>query len=338
MILIGEYESISSKNRKQVESYYTTENLNDKKLTLPINTVIQKVFYNGNTLTGDTDYTFKSDTGAFELLTFANAGGILAIKYETDFSTDFSQYQELKNYCLRRLGAPTLKVNVTDAQLNDCLIDGIQKYIQWHYDGSELVYLAIPIDDEARKNGYVTLPRDIIGIRRCIRTGSDIVAPLLSAQYMFVSDLIWSMTGSNISSYGFSGLQYYYITRDYLNLFQNIVYPEQAFQFNEHTHKIHIVENSQTPSGNYFVVAECYQALNFAEYPDAYNDVWLKKYCVQLVKRQWGVNLMKYSGIELAGGITIDGKGMFEEANAEIDKLDEELYNRYKLPPLIEIA
>lgn len=338
MILIGEYDSISSKNRKNVECYYTTENLDDKTLTLPFNTIIQKVYYNSNILTADIDYTFNSETSQFELVITASSGGILALKYDTDYSTDFSQFQGLKDYCLRKLGAPTLKINVTDSQLNDCLIDGIQKFIQWHYDGSELVYLALPVDETVRKNGFIELPQDIIGIRRCIRTGSDIVAPLLSAQYMFVSDLIWSMCGSNISSYGFSGLQYYYITRDYLNLFQNIVYPEQDFRFNEYTHKIHIIENAQTPSGNYFIVAECYKALNFLEYPDAYNDIWLKKYCTQLIKRQWGTNLSKFNGIEMAGGITIDGKSMFEEANNELDKLEEELHNRYQLPPLIEIA
>lgn len=337
MILIGEYETLSSKNRKLVESYYTTENLNDKTLVLPINTNIQKVYYNGNNLTVNTDYTFNPVNGTFEITTFANTGGVLALKYETDYDTDFSQFKELKNYCLRKLGAPTLKVNVTDEQLNDCLIDGIQKFIQWHYDGTELVYLAIPVNDEVRNNGYVELPKDIVGVRRCIRTGSDIIAPLLSAQYMFVSDLIWSMCGSNISSYGFSGLQYYYITRDYLNMFQNIIYPEQDFRFNEYTHKIHIIENSQTPSNNYFIVAECYKALNFTEYPDAYNDIWLKKYCTQLIKRQWGTNLMKFK-IEMVGGVTIDGKEMFDEANGELDKLDEELHNRYNLPPLIEIA
>ena len=48
--------------------------------------------------------------------------------------------QELVDYCLRKLGAPVLEINVSDDQVDDAIDYGIQKFQQYHYDGAERVY------------------------------------------------------------------------------------------------------------------------------------------------------------------------------------------------------
>ena len=77
-----------------------------------------------------------------------------------------------------------------------------------------------------------------------------------------------------------------------------------------------------------FVVIECYRALNPAEFSRMWNEPWLKKYAEALFKRQWGTNLKKFSGIQLPGGIVLDGQSLYNEAIDEIKTLEDELMNK----------
>lgn len=81
-----------------------------------------------------------------------------------------------------------------------------------------------------------------------------------------------------------------------------------------------------------FIILECYKVLNPEEYPLVYNDRWLKEYYKYMVKLQWGQNLSKYSGMTLPGGVTLDGASMMSDAQAELDKLKEQLYTDYSEP------
>jgi len=65
---------------------------------------------------------------------------------------------------------------------------------------------------------------------------------------------------------------------------------------------------------------------------DVWNDRFLKRYATALVKLQWGNNLSKFSGIQMPGGVTLDGVRIATEAQAEIDKLEEEMQSFNVLP------
>jgi len=66
------------------------------------------------------------------------------------------------------------------------------------------------------------------------------------------------------------------------------------------------------------------------------SDVWenrfLKKYATALIKKQWGENLKKFGGIQMPGGVTLNGKEIYDEAVEEISKMEEELINTNVLP------
>ena len=81
-----------------------------------------------------------------------------------------------------------------------------------------------------------------------------------------------------------------------------------------------------------FIILECFKVLDPEEYPLVYNDRWLKEYYKNMVKLQFSENLSKYSGMTLPGGVTLDGPGMKAEAQAEIEKLREELLTSYQEP------
>jgi hypothetical protein len=85
-------------------------------------------------------------------------------------------------------------------------------------------------------------------------------------------------------------------------------------------------------AGDYIII-ECYRVLDPRIYPEIYNDRLLKKYTTALIKRQWGENLSKFEGITMPGGVTFNGKRMIDEAQAELDKIEEQIINEFELPP-----
>jgi hypothetical protein len=65
---------------------------------------------------------------------------------------------------------------------------------------------------------------------------------------------------------------------------------------------------------------------------DVWNDRFLKKYATALIKRQWGNNLKKFGGIQMPGGVILNGKEIHDEAVEEIEKLEEDLISTNVLP------
>jgi hypothetical protein len=81
------------------------------------------------------------------------------------------------------------------------------------------------------------------------------------------------------------------------------------------------------------LIIECYRMLDPTQYTEVYNDLFLKKYCTALIKRQWGENLKKFEGVQLPGGVTLNGKTIYDEAVDEINKIEEEMNLKWELPP-----
>ena len=81
-----------------------------------------------------------------------------------------------------------------------------------------------------------------------------------------------------------------------------------------------------------FVVVECYRVIDPASYAEVYNDYFLKKYATALIKQQWGQNLLKFEGMQMPGGVTFNGRQLFEDAKEELIKLEEELRLNWEQP------
>ena len=77
-----------------------------------------------------------------------------------------------------------------------------------------------------------------------------------------------------------------------------------------------------------YIVVECYRAMDPTVYTRLWSEPWLKHYTTALFKRAWAVNLKKFSGMQLPGGVTIDGNALYDEAQTEIKDLEDELMNK----------
>ena len=103
----------------------------------------------------------------------------------------------------------------------------------------------------------------------------------------------------------------------------------QGFRFNRLNNRLYLDANWATDFilGDYIIV-QSYRAMDPTTWSKVYNEPWLKHYTTALFKRQWATNLKKFSGIQLPGGVTLDGDKLYSEAMEEIDKLEQDLMTK----------
>jgi hypothetical protein len=124
------------------------------------------------------------------------------------------------------------------------------------------------------------------------------------------------------------------MTMQHLDLLDHILVGEKPIRFNQHQSRLYIdMDWSQDVRVGDFIIIECYRNLDPTTYTDVFNDIYLKRYTTALIKRQWGANLSKFEGVQMLGGVTLNGAKLFEEAQADIEKLEEQIQLAYELPP-----
>lgn len=231
--------------------------------------------------------------------------------------------QELAEYCLRQLGHPVIQVNVSEEQVSDRIDDALQKYYEFHGDGSQRAYLKHQLTDDDVKNGYIVIPESIMSVVKVLNMGFYGAMNMNNLSHVaYITDIVSGLSRD--------GLGNYVQSLSYLKTIENILSPDKSIRFVKHGNMLRF-DGTAGKSGDVIVI-ECYLANRAEDLPKTFNDYWLKRYATALVKKQWANNLIKYNGFQLPSGITIDGSTILSEANSDIEALETELRDVWEDP------
>ena len=245
--------------------------------------------------------------------------------------------QELKEYCLRKLGAPVIAINVDDSQLEDRIDDALSLYAEYHFDGVERRYYKYQVTQEDidrasgdPNGGYIStngIDSSIISVIRLFQFSESSVNMFDVRYQMALNDFYGIRTG-------LGSINNYDITKRHLSLLQQMLDPEKMIRFTRVTNKLYVDMNweEDVTAGDYLVF-ECYSVIDPETYTEIYKDKFILKYTTELFRYQWGANLSKYDGIQLPGGVQFNGRQIMDDARTQLDKLEEEMSLRYELPP-----
>ena len=234
--------------------------------------------------------------------------------------------EALKAYCLRQLGAPVIEINVDDEQVEDCIDDAIQYYHDYHFDGTEKVYLAHQVTETDVSNKYIDIPESVIGVVNIFDIGDS-----FSTNNLF--NIRYQIALNDLFAFNYGPFAPYYMALQNVALAEELFVGRQSLRFNRHTNRLYIdmAWGEKVVVGEYIIV-EGYAALDPETYSDVYNDRWLKRYSTALIKKQWGTNLKKFEGLQMPGGITFNGQKIWDEATDEISQLESEMISSFSLP------
>lgn len=226
--------------------------------------------------------------------------------------------EEFIDYILRKIGAPVIEINVAEEQVEDRVDEALSFWNDYHYNGSQLVYLKHKITADDKANGYITLPQKLLGISKIfpfdtsISTGTGI----FNVQYQFVLNNITDLTTYNLT--------HYYMTMQHIEFMQEILVGQPFIRYNKHVNRLYVDnDTSAWREGNYIII-EAYDVIDPDAYSDIWGDRWLQNYASVLVREQWGLNLTKFTGMQLVGGVQFNGEQILAEARAEREKMEEE--------------
>jgi len=238
----------------------------------------------------------------------------------------------LKSWCLRKLGEPVIKINVSDDQVEDRIDEALQYFAEYHYDAIEKVYTPYLLTASDITNKYIALDDDMVSVTNIFPLYED----GLSAN---IFDVRYQARLSDVQYFNDTFLQYYNQTKQYINLVNEILSPNQSIRFNRHTDRLYIdaVWGADLLAGNY-IILEGWRTLDPETYGDIYNDRFLKQYITALIKQQWGSNLSKFDNIQLPGGVTFNGQQIYDQATTELESIRETMISQNEEPPMFFMA
>ena len=268
--------------------------------------------------------------------------------------------QQLIDYCLRRLGAPVLEINVDDDQVDDLVDDAFQYFQERHFDGVERMYLKYKVTqqdlDRGRGRGtngvgivtttgtanisgigtttfnfyetsnFIQIPDSVIGIEKVYKFDtSDISGGMFSIKYqLFLNDLYY---------FNSVELLQYAMVKSYLEDIDFLLKTDKQIRFNKRQNRMYLDIDWGAQKADTFFVIDCYRILDPNTFTNVYNDSFIKKYLTSLIKRHWGQNLIKFRGVKLPGGIELNGRELYDDAEKELEDIKQRMMLEYELPP-----
>lgn len=297
---------------------------------------------------------------------------------------------EFKEWILRKIGAPVIQINVSDEQVDDRIDEAVDFWRDYHYNGSQLVYLKHQItgssltltdadaadfqigetitggtsgastvitgdstgqtltyhslsDNNAfqagevitggasgqqgtigsitkgdKENGYITLPEQLLGISGIfnLETSISTGGGIFNVQYQFVLNNLEDITGYNVSNY--------YMAMSHLEFLQEMLVGKPHIRYNKHVNRLYIDADASALSVGNYIIVEAYDVIDGDTYSDVWSDRWLQNYASALVREQWGLNLTKFDGMQLVGGVTFNGANILAEAREDRLRMEEE--------------
>lgn len=234
--------------------------------------------------------------------------------------------KQFTEYCLRALGKPVIEINVDEDQVSDRVDQALRFYWDYHFDGTEKIFFKYEVDQNFLDTLTIDMPEEIIGVVKIFQNSGSAI----STRSMF--DIRYQIALNDLYTLASVGLQNYYMTMEHLSLIQEILIGQVPIRYNRHRNQLHVDSTKEKFRLGEFILVEAFEVLDPETYTDVWSDRWLQYYTTQLIKRQWGSNLTKFEGLQLPGGITFNGAKIYDDADTEIKRLEEEMINSYSLP------
>jgi hypothetical protein len=221
-------------------------------------------------------------------------------------------------YCLRRVGAPVNQINLDPDQAQDRIDDALQFYWDFHYDGVEKQYYKAQVQEEDINNRFITLPDNIIGAVNIFPVGSSLsTTNLFNIRYQISLNDLYDLTSTTMVPY--------YMAMQHVQFLEQLLVGQQPMRYNRRTNNLYIDMDWNIVNAGDYIVVEAYSVVDPDVYTKVWGDRWLQKYATQLIKQNWGENLIKYKDTPLPGGARFNADKIYNDATEEVAKLENDM-------------
>lgn len=241
--------------------------------------------------------------------------------------------QELIDYCLRKLGEPVIEINVDPDQLEDCVDESIDYFNEYHSEGSQTRYYSHQITANDVDGLQIQLPtwvQQVVRVLPINNVGGTNIG-MFNVQYQ-------TMLESLNNGFMLSGdMAYYEQLQQHMSLLDMKLNGTPQISWKRYNNNLKIFGDlGNDLKEDDWIVVEVTSFVNPEKDSDHsnrfWNDMFLKEYTTALIKKQWGSNLIKFEGMQLPGGVTLNGRQIYDDAMQDIEKLQERLRDEFEAP------
>ena len=179
------------------------------------------------------------------------------------------------------------------------------------------------------RNRYIEIPSHVMGISRVFGLASNAIRNnLFGIEYqIFLNDLY---------AVGSLDMLNYYMVKQWMETIDMVLNNGSfvEYRFNQRQDRLYLDVGKDMLDEDVYVIIDCYRALDPDTFTQVYNDPFVKKYATALIKRQWGQNLIKFNGIQLPGGVSMNGRELYTDAINEIAEMMAKSSSTFELPPM----
>ena len=195
------------------------------------------------------------------------------------------------------------------------------------------MYLKHQITQDNINNGFIDLTAE---------GGVDAANLIVSVTKIFsipgrtvnMFDIRYQLALNDLYTIGRLDMIHYTMYQQYMNLVQDILQPDKRIRYHTVTNKLHIeTDMDENFAVGDYIVMEAYRILDPTTHTEIFKQRLLKDYLTAIIKKQWGQNLIKFEGVQLPGGVSINGRALYDDALQELEKIEEEAKERFELPP-----
>lgn len=245
--------------------------------------------------------------------------------------TNRSQFTE---YCLRALGGGVVKVDMTPEQVSDRVDDALMYFREFNSNATLRELLKHKVTQADIDNKYIPIPDNVFYLTDVLPIADkfDLFTGTGQVIKQQMNDFIWGGSDTQF------GLTNYMATRNYLEDVRLLLGANKNphFEYNRYTDKLVFDADilGKRVKKDQYIVFEAHTIIPESN-TQIWEDTYLKKYAIVLLKKQWGQNLMKFEGMQLNSGMSVQGRQFYDDAVTEIAELEEKMRETYEVPPLI---
>ena len=234
---------------------------------------------------------------------------------------------DFRDYCLRKLGAPVIEINVDPDQVEDRIDEALHYWMDYHFDGADKIYYKYAVTTTDIANRYITMPQNIIGVVNIFPIGQILGSDnMFNIRYQIALNDLYTLTSVSMTPY--------YMAMEQIQFLEQMLVGQQPLRYNRHQNILYIDMDWNLLNVGDYLVVEAYQIVDPDLYTRAWGDRWLARYATCLIKLQWGSNLSKYQGMELPGGMKFNGDKIYNDALREREEMEREMIMNYSMPAM----
>lgn len=238
--------------------------------------------------------------------------------------------EQFQTFCLQELGDGAINIELTQEHVDNQIDKAIHYFQRYHSNGSEQVYLPYQLTPTVITNKFIDVPHEMIGVTKVFQIGYSSQS-LLTVDFQIASQAMYAALQGE-------GMANYQLMMSYRSLIQELASGQKPVRWTINKQKVYIDMNWSQVAPNSWIIIDGYKALDPTVETTIWHEPWLIEYTVALLKKSWGSNLKKFTGVKLPGGIELDGQTIFNEAVQDLKDLDDQLKNEENLPPEMMIG